>query len=347
MNARSSTFSDFSAAGSENAAAIAVLFAREIGRKVVGIDENFFDLGIDSLAAENLIIAVQEHFDIRLQTSVLLEASTSRALALKIEGRWARASRSLVIPLSGSASGEAMVMIHGMSGSALFAHRFGPQLRERFALHAIRGMGLEPGESPFTTVQEITQSYFQNIFSATGRTPLIIGGLCLGGLLAIEVGRLSHAATGEVPSLILIDPPPRGSAWLRPALDNRITKRRRRQLDRQVRLWNGLHDFSVSLGLGQLVEGKARREAFKKTLTRAVAGFAPEPYPCSILIIASSEWGSRTAADYRAWATATMKIDTVILAGRHRHFRKVGMEPIEDEILAFLADRAPPISNPQ
>ena len=35
------------------------------------------------------------------------------------------------------------------SGSALFANRFGKRLKQKYAVMAVRGMGLEPGERPF------------------------------------------------------------------------------------------------------------------------------------------------------------------------------------------------------
>ena len=54
-------------------------------------------------------------------------------------------------------------------------------------------MGLEPGETPYDSVEEISANYFDGLGSATGQHPRVIGGICLGGLLAIEVGRLTHA----------------------------------------------------------------------------------------------------------------------------------------------------------
>ncbi|TIT38888.1 MAG: acyl carrier protein, partial [Mesorhizobium sp.] len=50
----------------------------ELGVPAVGFDDNFFDLGGDSLMAETLVLAVQKRFGVKLQTSVLLEAQTPR-----------------------------------------------------------------------------------------------------------------------------------------------------------------------------------------------------------------------------------------------------------------------------
>lgn len=325
-------------------AIIADLFASEIKAGKIDVDDNFFDLGGDSLAAENLILAIQKRFDIDIQTSVLLEAPTPRALGeLVMRVRRAGLACNLVVPVSRGADREPLALIHGMSGSALFASRFSAGLRQRFSLLAVRGLGLEPGELPCEDLEEIVDNYFEGLGATAGKAPRFIGGLCLGGLLAIEVGRRTYAETGERPALVLIDPPPRGSAWLRPERDNRMTQRRQRQMARQVRFWSGLRDLCARLGLGQSLLGrKARREAFKKTLTRAVAGFSPAPFPCDVLVIASSEWGAQTTGDYQEWATEEMNLNIVTLPGRHKGFRQAHMNAIENAILGFLEQRNAP-----
>lgn len=325
-------------------AVIADLFASEIKVGKVGVDDNFFDLGGDSLAAENLILAVQKRFGVDLQTSALLEAPTPRELGeMIVRARRAHSARSLVVPVSSGTDREPLAMIHGMSGSALFASRFSVRLRQRFSLLAVRGMGLESGELPCEELEGIVDNYFEGLGEMAGRAPRFVGGLCLGGLLAVEVGRRTYAQTGERPALVLIDPPPRGSAWLRPEKDNRMTQRRQRQMARQAKFWSWLRDVCVRLDLGQSLLGrKARREAFKKTLTRAVAGFSPAPFPCDVLVIASSEWGAQTIGDYKAWATEEMNLHVVTLPGRHNGFRQANMNAIEDAIVGFLEQRKAP-----
>ncbi|WP_246501766.1 thioesterase domain-containing protein [Mesorhizobium caraganae] len=211
MNMHNTIRPDRTALGSGPAQAIAGIFAQELQLASVGLDDNFFDLGGDSLAAETLVLAVQSRFGVKLQTSVLLEAPTprefGRLIALQLPEHPAR---RLAVQVSGSHGQEPIAMIHGISGSALFANRFGKALKQRYSIIAVRGMGLEPGETPYDSVEEISANYFDGLSSATGQHPRVIGGICLGGLLAIEVGRLTFEATGERPALLLIDPPPLG-----------------------------------------------------------------------------------------------------------------------------------------
>jgi thioesterase domain-containing protein/acyl carrier protein len=321
--------------------AIAGIFAGELQVASVDIDDNFFDLGCDSLMAENFVLAVQKRFDVRLQTSVLLEAQTPREFGRLVASlRPPHPSCRLVVPVSGSAGHEPIAMIHGISGSALFANRFGRRLKEKYALLAVRGMGLEPGETPCSSVTEISSNYFEGLTSAMGRHPGIVGGICLGGLLAIEVGRLTYEATGERPALLLIDPPPLGSAWLKPMNDNRMTVQRRRQITRKVVYWRLLRDALKAIGLGQTRLGRhTRQKAFKSMLVRAAAGFSPACYPCDVLVLASSEWGASTVEQYKGWVSEKARIKTVVMPGTHDEFRLANMDAIDNEIIAFLAAR--------
>ncbi|WP_246749727.1 phosphopantetheine-binding protein [Mesorhizobium caraganae] len=71
MNMHNTIRPDRTALGSGPAQAIAGIFAQELQLASVGLDDNFFDLGGDSLAAETLVLAVQSRFGVKLQTSVL------------------------------------------------------------------------------------------------------------------------------------------------------------------------------------------------------------------------------------------------------------------------------------
>ncbi|WP_281040981.1 MULTISPECIES: acyl carrier protein [unclassified Mesorhizobium] len=120
--------------GDGPAHAIAGIFATELGVPAVGFDDNFFDLGGDSLMAETLALAVQKRFGVKLQTSVLLEAQTPREFGRLIASLVPEhPARELIVPVSGSVGQEPIAMIHGITGSALFANRFSRRLKDKYA----------------------------------------------------------------------------------------------------------------------------------------------------------------------------------------------------------------------
>lgn len=269
--------------GDGPAHAIAGIFATELGVPAVGFDDNFFDLGGDSLMAETLVLAVQKRFGVKLQTSVLLEAQTPREFGRLIASLVPEhPARELIVPVSGSVGQEPIAMIHGITGSALFANRFSRRLKDKYAIMAVRGMGTEPGETPYSTMAEIGTNYFEALTSVTGRHPEIIGGICVGGLLAIEVGRLGHEATGKRPAIVLIDPPSPGSAWLKPMPDDRLTERRRRDIARKVIYWRLLRDTLKTVASDRHVWGGiCARKPTRARCCRPLPALCPRPIPAT------------------------------------------------------------------
>lgn len=314
------------------------IFRRELRLSGVTADDNFFDLGGDSLMAENVILSVQETFGVKLQTSVLLTASTPRELAaMVVEQRHAGKLSQLVTEISSGGGKPPMVMVHGMGGSALFANRMDESIRARTQILAVRGMGLADGEFPLDDASEISSLYLEAAKQYSGTTPGIFGGICVGGLIALDMGMKAWTETGTRSRLVLIDPPPLGTLWLKPVAAGQDDAARKRSLDRQVGFWRKFSRICDRLGMGRSVIGrKARRENFKKSLTRAFAGFKPQSYPCDVLLIASSHWGATTVADYEKWLGSDASIKSAVIQGQHREFQKANRGEINATIREFL-----------
>jgi len=64
---------------------VAALVAELIGKEQIGIDDNFFLLGGHSLLGAQLIVRLQEQFDVELSLLTLFEGPTVRELALEID----------------------------------------------------------------------------------------------------------------------------------------------------------------------------------------------------------------------------------------------------------------------
>lgn len=124
------------------AAAIAGIFRAEIKLKHVGLDDSFFELGGDSLAAETVILAVQERFKVPLQTAVLLEAASPRELAALVEEHLPRSSaRHLVVQVS-DAAGRVVCIPRRRPRSATRSRQCGEE-PDRFRRASISGPAMD------------------------------------------------------------------------------------------------------------------------------------------------------------------------------------------------------------
>lgn len=316
------------------------IFREELKLPDIGPDDNFFDLGGDSLMAEMVILGVQKAFDVKLATAALMKAPSPRELASYALSIKARPDFSrLVTAVQGCSGSEPVAMVHGMSGSPLFASRFGSKFKAASRIFVMRGMGRETGEDPFQTREDLATAYLAGVRDASGREPRIYGGICVGGLVAMEMARLHHARTGERCKIILIDPPAPGSKTLSPVRDRKMTSGNIRKLERQANFWRRSRDLLDRFGAGMTVVGrKARRETFKKKLTSVMAGYEPAPFPCDVLLVASSEWGRETLAAYKNWCPPIASVQAITIPGDHKGFQHVNRDMIDKVICDFISE---------
>jgi amino acid adenylation domain-containing protein len=65
--------------------AVAAIWAQALGCDAVGVEDNFFNLGGDSLIAMRIVASVREHFGIELRAQALFESPRVRDMAIAIE----------------------------------------------------------------------------------------------------------------------------------------------------------------------------------------------------------------------------------------------------------------------
>jgi thioesterase domain-containing protein len=81
--------------------------------------------------------------------------------------------------------------------------RFGPDQ----PFYAVIANGFYPGQTIIESARDMVQAYVAEIISVRPSGPLIVGGMCPGALIAIEVVRELQARDREVGPVILADPP--------------------------------------------------------------------------------------------------------------------------------------------
>lgn len=164
----------------------------------MGLDDNFFDLGGDSLAAISILAGLEKSLGHRVPMHLLTEHPTIALLAvalleaIPVSGVLQRLSQhSASVPLYLAASG------HGdLLRFQNLAHALGPSC-EVYMLQP-------PAEHAVKTVAELAALYARCI-SAQGRSPVYVAGFSVGGVAAMETARLLQQSGVTVRALVLID----------------------------------------------------------------------------------------------------------------------------------------------
>ncbi len=185
---------------------LAALWERTLGVAVGSVEEDFFELGGNSVLAVRLFRAIEEELGRSLPLASLFRRSTIAGQAEQLAAVEGSGS-PLLVPLRPAAGGgrARLFLIHPVGGHVLCYRELARHLDPAVDLHGLRARGTEPGESPAASVPEMAAAYAREIARAAPAGPLWLGGWSMGGVIAWEIAGQLAAAGREIARLLLID----------------------------------------------------------------------------------------------------------------------------------------------
>lgn len=301
------------------------LIFRDIFQTEVGEDDDFFDLGGDSLAGETLLAGIQRDFGISLPLSILLESSTPRSLAGAIMAKMQAAQPTVLFTASDAGARTPLFCIHALNGTAAFSRKLRDVLPDR-PIYAIRALGLLPGEVPLGSVPEMARSYIREIRKVKPSGPYHIFGQCQTANIAYEVAQQLSAAGERVETLTLGDPKRLKRRSKISHLYFRLLARRAMGRARQFPEMTGEERF---------------RSVAKPAQVAAINTYEPIPYSGKVLIVVASPAAGEVLHPKRGYPALVPDLETVVVDGTHDDVF-TGMDPrapgkLASAISSFLA----------
>jgi thioesterase domain-containing protein len=171
----------------------------------VGIHDDFFALGGNSLLAMRMLYRIEQIFGKALLPVTLFKQPTIEHLAAEMlkheEGQPAPA----VVKLNDQGSKTPIFYLHGdFHGGGFYAMKLARHLGPDQPFYSLPPTELtDPGNPP--TVQEMAARQVHCIREVRPHGPYVIGGFCLGGLISYEVAQQLAAAGEVVERLLVID----------------------------------------------------------------------------------------------------------------------------------------------
>ena len=201
---RSATGTQFVAPETATQRQLATIWRRLLRVKSIGLHDNYFELGGDSLLAVRLFSQVYKMSGKQLPLATLFEAPTIEKLAriLEMDG-WQPSSRSLV-PIKASGSKPPFYCVHGVGGNILEYYDLAKYMDDDQPFFGIQALGLN-GKQPNVTVEEMAAHYIEEVTAFQPCGPYYLGGSSFGGLVAYEMARQLTAQGEGVAFLALFD----------------------------------------------------------------------------------------------------------------------------------------------
>jgi amino acid adenylation domain-containing protein len=213
---------------------LVILWQEVLGVTPIGVADNFFDRGGNSLQAAVLINRLQQKLGARLYLVALFEAPTIAGLASYLAGACpeiicclfgsqslsrasvgaarhgkaghrASASGDLIIPLQPNGSRPACFLVHPPGGIVICYRALAQRLGRDQPCHGIRARGLYGEQDLPATLEDMAADYLDAIRAVQPHGPYHLAGWSLGGVVAFEMAQQLVERGQEVGVVALLD----------------------------------------------------------------------------------------------------------------------------------------------
>ena len=169
----------------------------------VGIHDDFFELGGQSLSAVSVTNKIEAVLKTRLPLASLLEAPTIQQLARLLDEKRSKHSWSSLVSLERSGDKRPVFLFHSHGGNVLEYHPLARRLGKDRPVYALQSRGLDGSNIEEPRVEEMAAYYLEEIRSVQPHGPYYLGGYCLGGIVALEAARRLEES-GELVELVFM-----------------------------------------------------------------------------------------------------------------------------------------------
>jgi amino acid adenylation domain-containing protein len=187
-----------------------------LGLKQIGVNDDFFQLGGDSLQGVAMFVEIERKTGLKLPVETMLQAPSVGQLATFMNEMRRSSHPALGSPwvkIQPHGSRPRLFLVHGVGGGMLWgyanlARHFGPDQ----PIYAFKACDQDQLEA-FDTIEKMAAHYVQELRRLQPDGPYALGGYCFGGNVAFEMARLLDQQGQQVNLLALINSSPPDSSY--------------------------------------------------------------------------------------------------------------------------------------
>jgi thioesterase domain-containing protein len=190
-------------------------------RERVGVKDNFFALGGNSLLAVRLFAEAEKQTGRKLPLVTIFQAPTVEHLA-QVIGRPSRTDNSSIMAIQPQGSRPSLFLVHGAGGDLLWGYaNLAPHLGADQPVYGLTSQAWD-GAEEFATIEVMAARYVEAVQQVQPHGPYYLGGYCFGGNVAYDMARQLHAKGEETALVALVDCAPANCGyqvmpWWQPA----------------------------------------------------------------------------------------------------------------------------------
>jgi len=328
-----------------------------LGKQEIGITDNFFDLGGNSLLVAKLLLRIEQRLGKALTLANIFQAPTIRQLAGLVGGQEIPLHHPAVVPIQPEGSKPPLFWVRGGPLFLPLAHRLGTD-------RPLLGLHLPASEAARLQVpyklEDIAGALLRCMREVQPKGPYFIAGLCVNGVIAYEIARQLIEQGEEIALLVVFDAQNpayyedfsqesrsellrrrvgfqfsnlrrSGLPGLADFLTDRVIGVRRRL---SVRYWRALHAFHRRVSIERL-------EDLEHIVHPASFVYRPKPYPGRVVFFQSTDWPKGRYWDFHASWNGMIGGDLElhkIRGGHESMFHEENVDLLADKLRVCLKD---------
>ncbi|MEQ9743330.1 amino acid adenylation domain-containing protein [Pectobacterium actinidiae] len=177
-------------------------------RPAVGLQDNFFAIGGDSLLATQVATHIKARIQHAIPLRLLFEYPRLGDLAHELERIIAEGQSvndRCMVKIQQKGSQTPLFYVHPVGGNVSCYFTLARHLGENQPFYALQSHALIDPNSPYDTVESMAAFYLNEIRQIQPHGPYRLGGWSMGGFIAYEIARLLQEAGEAVQELSMID----------------------------------------------------------------------------------------------------------------------------------------------
>ena len=341
-----------------------------LGVRGISIRDNFFERGGDSIRAEKMLQRVGAAFGKTVGLSEFSRNPTIEDLAAEL-ARQAIGDSSTLAKINEGGSRTPFFYLHGdLFGGGFYSLKLSRALGSDQPFYVMPPHNVRTSPKA-PSIEEMATAHLQTLRSVRPHGPYIIGGFCLGGVVAYELAQQIIAAGETVEMLLLIDAEPEdrtlsalrrackslgrllrwneqkqmkqfGEWWLRRAQfalwqkESAPTRGRlivRQFRNRIVSVWNTLRRKSGDIADAPIAEpGMTSERDVPTAFLWAAASYRPQQYHAPMAVLLSEDLLHRGDHLEQAWNRFAPKATVHSLKGSHLECITAHVDTLADTI---------------
>jgi len=171
----------------------------------VGVRDNFFDLGGNSLLAVRLMAQIQQQFGKNLPLATLFGSPTIEHLATMLRQHSNFLPSSPLVAIQPHGSKQPFFCVPGAGGNTIYFYDLAHHLGSDQPFYGLQPLGLDGESPPHTRVEDMAAYYIQAIQTIQPQGPYFLGGHSFGGKVAFEMAQQLQKQGHKVALLAILD----------------------------------------------------------------------------------------------------------------------------------------------